>query len=694
MLSANAQFDTLNNVLKPRIGIGTGTIAYYGEIQKYQTGFSSTINRMGGNVSLNAPLTPSFNIEFLAIYGKVSANERTLTRNLNFESRIRMASISLQYNFYPLFSPTRSFFNPYVGIGFSSFEFLSKTDLYNANGQKYYYWTDGSIMDLPENHPNPENAKPLIRDYTYETDLREQNIDSLGKYKEQSFAIPLSLGIEFHMTPRIDFRVGTTLNYTFTDLIDNISEAGTGARQGDKRNDFILYSNIGISYDLERLKKDQGEEFLSEEELLALYDKSDWDSDGVIDAIDDCFATPLEALVDEHGCPLDTDGDGVPDYFDEEVTPTGNYVNQYGVTITEAEFLRIQELMMDSTGMAYGFEEDFLRVDFKNDQGQIVKTKGSAGKGNKNYVVIVGKQHKSISANDLHQYLGYTDFETVVKGDTVYYVLGKYEYIEDAVAAKTSLENQGVKVDEIGKETRNNDDFKTINEKVVDKVEKINIASGKPLLEFDESKPSFRVKLGTFDNAIKIDSVYPGIDNITFAKGQDGKVRYYTGVYDSYKDAKEASRKLSDKNGITENEVIAYQNQKRVTLKEAGVLFLPNSYDESKELASFVEPRTLDTIPKHDKPKIDPATINYQILLGSFENEIPIDVIQKFLSIGGVQPIKEKDGTTKYYSKKVNTLKEAQDLLKEYQGYQLESPSIKVLYKGKHLSLEEFEKKQ
>jgi len=133
------QFDTLGVVLKPRIGVGTGTMAYFGEIQKNQTGFSSTVNRLGGNLMVNAPLTKAFNVEFVGTYGKVSANERTLTRNFNFQSRIRMASLSVQYNFYPLFSPTRSFFNPYLGIGITSFEFLSKSDLRDANGQLYHY---------------------------------------------------------------------------------------------------------------------------------------------------------------------------------------------------------------------------------------------------------------------------------------------------------------------------------------------------------------------------------------------------------------------------------------------------------------------------------------------------------------------------------------------------------------------------
>ncbi|MDX1349560.1 MAG: SPOR domain-containing protein, partial [Putridiphycobacter sp.] len=575
--------------MKPRLGIGTGTMAYFGEVQKYQTGFSSTINRVGGNLMVNAPLTKAFNVEFVATYGKVSANERTLDRNFNFQSRIRMSSLSLQYNFYPLFSPTRSFFNPYIGVGFSSFEFLSKTDLRDANGQLYHYWSDGSIMDLAENDPNASNAKPLRRDYTYETDLRSQDIDSLGKYREQSFAIPISFGVEFHITPRVDFRLGTTLNYTFTDLIDNISPAGQGIRKGDKRNDFLLYSNIGLSYDLEFSKGNEPVDFdeNTEEDLLA-YDQTDWDQDGVIDAVDDCFATPLEALVDAHGCPLDSDGDGVADYFDEEVTPAGNHVNQYGVTISEEAFLRWQELMIDSTGLAYGFEEIFSKKDYTAARIPIV---GNAkGPENKNYVVIVGKEHKSISANQLHEFLGFTEFETITKGDTTYYVLGKYQSIEDAVAAKSSLENEGVKVQEIAKSNSKQTDFIPINDKVVDKIEKINIAEGKPLPEFSNNQPSFRVQIGSFKSLVDIEKTFPGVDNITYAKGQDGLIRYYAGIYDNYKEAEAASEKLK-KQGVAQNFIVAYQNKERITLKEAKVRGLPKNYNEDNELNSFVEPR-------------------------------------------------------------------------------------------------------
>jgi outer membrane protein OmpA-like peptidoglycan-associated protein len=57
----------------------------------------------------------------------------------------------------------------------------------------------------------------------------------------------------------------------------------------------------------------------------------DSDKDGIPDYLDECPGTPRGAPVDKVGCPLDSDGDGVPDYTDLcPNTPKGVEVDEYG----------------------------------------------------------------------------------------------------------------------------------------------------------------------------------------------------------------------------------------------------------------------------------------------------------------------------------------------------------------------------
>ena len=59
---------------------------------------------------------------------------------------------------------------------------------------------------MAENDPNADNAVDLVRDYTFESDIREQNFDGFGKYQERTFGIPLELGANFHVGERLKFR--------------------------------------------------------------------------------------------------------------------------------------------------------------------------------------------------------------------------------------------------------------------------------------------------------------------------------------------------------------------------------------------------------------------------------------------------------------------------------------------------------
>jgi len=699
------QFDTLNTVFKPRVGVGTGALTYYGEVQNYQIGYSPLVSRFGGSLFVNAPLSKYFNLEFTTLYGKVAANERTLTRNFNFESRIRANSLMLYYNFYPILSGRNKSFTPLLGVGFTSFEFLSKSDMYDANGNMYYYWSDGSIMNMPENDPNSSLAIPLTRDYSYETDLREQNYDSLGKYKEQSFAIPISIGGEWHIAKRFDFRVSTTMYYSFTDLIDNISPAGNDIRKGDTKKDYFMYTSASLSYDLEFNKKKNGANGDGEEDdlWLADFEQTDTDQDGVPDYLDKCAKTPLEAIVDEDGCPLDTDNDGVPDYYDEELaTPEGNFVNRYGVTITEEEWLRQIELFNDSTGLAHDFKEEYTKVNWRNKDQEFDRTEDENPMVPKNYVLIIGKEHKSVSSNQLSKYLAWNEFKTITKGDTVYYVLGEYETIEDAVSAKTGLENEGVDLQIIGRSTHDNKNYIEVDSAVVAKVEKVNMKNGKEQPNFTQTKEVYRVQIGAFKRSINTEELFPGIDVIAHAQGKDGILRYYTGNFDTY-EAAEAERKRLENMGYKTAFVTVYKDHERITLKDAGVT-LPKNYSEEKDLETFEKDTTSNVTNNTNNTKtnnqntdnnnssINMDDVKYRVLLGKYNGKVPVEIIDIYIQLGGVKPVKNTDGSTLYYSKVVSSETEAQNLIQEYEGFELNDLKIVYQYNGKFYTQKEFDK--
>ncbi len=690
--------DTLKQVFRPRLGLGTGVMTYYGEVQNYQKNFTPTVNRIGGLAYVNAPISKMFNVEFSATYAKIASNERTIKRSYNFESRIRMGTVMLYYNFYPLFQEHRSSFHPFIGMGFSSFEFLSKTDRYDELGNEYFYWSDGSIMSLDENDPLASTeAVPLTRDYTYETDLRELNEDNLGKYREQSLAVPLSIGVEWHMSPRWDFRIATTYNFTFTDLIDNVSPAGTGIRKGDEKNDRLLFTYVSLSYDL-KFGKNNDEEYpdLMDEEgipLFAEWDPNDFDKDGIIDALDDCPATPLEALVDTNGCPIDTDEDGVPDYYDDEPgTKFGSYVNEYGVTITEEDFIEHARLYYDSTGYEQPFEEFRTEVVMNKERTKSYP-RASKTKSGLTYVILVGKERKDVTVNDLHKFLGYNDYSTMMKGDTVYYTLGSYSSIEEAVAAKNSLEDKGVDVTEIGRNSGNGETLFSVDEEVIEKVERVNLQEGREGPNYSEPEQVYRVQLGAFRTKVDTDELYPGLDVVYGASDKDNINRYYTGSFKTFEEATEYQKELKKK-GFDKTFIVAYEQQKRVTLVEAGVEEdkLPANYSETTELTTFVEDRDTNQVTQEDVG-VDMSKVKYRVQLAYSKEEIPVEIVDILYNIKRIKPVKGKDGSTTYYSQEYNTAEERDKAIKEFEKYELENLVPIIEYNGEFYTEDAFDKK-
>ncbi len=325
-------------VYKPIIGVGRGFFTFLGDVRdNYYS--HPTVGRGAWNFNVSRTMNKYFDIRFNVIYGKLSGNTQTNDKFINFQTDALIGGVMLQYNFRHLIKKPQRLL-PTISIGIESFEFNSKADLKDANGNYYYYWNDGTIRNVSQSEGNEINSIMLHRDYNYETDLREMNLDGLGKYPQVAIAFPIDFALEYKMTNRLKTKVGVTYHYTKNDNIDNVSSKGEGSRKGNSKGDNFLYTYFTISYDLFSPPKLTPLESHFGDVDFASIEKEDEDGDGVVDLWDECPETPLGVKVDSKGCPIDSDGDGIPDYRDDEPNSKKNaMVNLRGVTYTEEELI-------------------------------------------------------------------------------------------------------------------------------------------------------------------------------------------------------------------------------------------------------------------------------------------------------------------------------------------------------------------
>lgn len=319
-------------LLAPRVGIGAGVFTFFGDVNdnNYQHIFTSTY---GVEVLGSANISRYFDLDLNVIYGNITVNERTTERNLNFKSEMFIGTAGISYNFNHLYNKP-GIIQPYIGFGVSFINFDSKGDLIDANGNHYVYDDQGGILTAA--------GETTQRDYVYETDLRDANLDGLGKYDQFTFSLPVSLGIDFKMGRRLSAKLGTSFYYTFTDLIDNVSAEGEGNRKGNDRNDMFLFTSASVSYSIgvgKNYTKSQKSKYYEDVDFYAMM-LADSDSDGVNDFDDLCAQTPKGVAVDDNGCPLDTDLDVIADYRDkEDSTKLEAVVDLEGIALTEERML-------------------------------------------------------------------------------------------------------------------------------------------------------------------------------------------------------------------------------------------------------------------------------------------------------------------------------------------------------------------
>jgi opacity protein-like surface antigen len=310
----------------PVISFGYGLINFSGDV-----GYSGVNEPLTARSGFQAEIQHHTNngLAFSLFYTNANllGEEKNASRALNFKTKLQSGGLMIRYDFLSKKSNNQVIV-PFITAGIEYMTFDVYTDLKDANGVYYNYWSDGTIRDIPQSDPNADQATLLHRDYKYETQLPQQdNLAQYDDFKTSTWGVPVGAGVRLKLSDQISLHLSSVYHFTGTDYLDAISSNGSGPYKGDSRKDGFLFSSVALRFDLYKSHDDANWKTIMSE---------DADKDGILDVVDDSSGTPLNNVVDANGKPLDTDDDGIPDYRDKEANSAKDaVVNQDGETITE-----------------------------------------------------------------------------------------------------------------------------------------------------------------------------------------------------------------------------------------------------------------------------------------------------------------------------------------------------------------------
>lgn len=206
--------------------------------------------QLGYQLTITQRAAKFLNVSLELYSGSLYGEEQRGTTNINYRTSLFSQHLNVEYNFYPLLKPKpdgRQLIRPYVGFGIGAVFFRSKGDLQDKSGNTYNYWEDGNIYAEPEGTIDVSESTLLERDFEYETDLRDANLDGFRKYSQTAFTMPINAGIRFQVSKHVGLNASFAYVLNFTDMIDNVSSKSVGVRAGNSAFDNHLFGSIGLS---------------------------------------------------------------------------------------------------------------------------------------------------------------------------------------------------------------------------------------------------------------------------------------------------------------------------------------------------------------------------------------------------------------------------------------------------------------
>jgi len=672
----------LGEVFKPKISLGVGMLSFHGDLYEkhYQAPWTA---RIGYDLNISQRLFKSFQLNFNVLFGKLGANEWVNGRQENFQSEIRAGGLSLMYDFGN-FIPDKYKIRPWISAGVNSFEFLSKTDLYDKYGNQYYYWNDGSIKNIDESAPTASLAVNLNRDYVYETDIRERDKDGFGKYQERSWAFPLGAGALMKVTDRFDFKIGFQYYFTTTDYIDGITKNSLGTRTGTKQKDNFVYTSFALQYDLVLKKKDKGDTlpdgYFDSVDWLAI-DNDDYDGDGVRDWDDKCHGTPKGVKVDANGCPFDDDNDGVANHEDDELaSPQGVEVNVKGVALTDEYWQNWYNIYMDS-GNVVKTEviENFYAIK-KDSTGKSNQVNSS--KTDKLYTVELARYTGPVPNDEMTYLLSIGDVLSTVLDDntTVLYTAGTYKEIQNAIKRRDEFIADGKKNAKVGYFKNGqlislNDDELKQSMASSSSTTSVAVENGfaNDENEFDKGAIVYRVQLGAYKNRISRE-IFKNAGSVVELKTDDNHFRYATKGFRTIEDAANSKANLLLE-GYGDAFITAYKNGKRIPMSATKATMETNEKEDINKIELF--------------SSIDKSSVSFKIQLGALRKAVSNDMEEKTKDLEGLEKQSTSTDMIRYTVGTFNDYSKADKYRQKLADKGFTEAFVIAVFKGQVISIQD-----
>jgi hypothetical protein len=247
-----------------------------------------------------------------------------------------LSSVGASVRILPFKSSTTSI-RPWIGAGLSWGNTNVMADLYDQEGRQYHLWSDGLLYDAAEPQSSgprarrADKATQLTRDYDYETSVANT----------RGLTIPVKLGVDIQLTPSINSSLSFTAQMGNRNVFNSF-----GDEKAIGGSAFVTTVQAGVGIMLGKRGNRTKMKTVFSDNMFA--SEIDFDKDGINDIVDRCHGTPYGAPVNEYGCALDTDGDGVADYEDLEIHSLTHFVDNDGIALSKEDVRPLLRIILIS----------------------------------------------------------------------------------------------------------------------------------------------------------------------------------------------------------------------------------------------------------------------------------------------------------------------------------------------------------